>query len=1040
MDYSQLSYNPLVESIVEILRTKTQNSNPTFFRLQTNYFLSLVPSMLDIKINSPITGEIPINIYAISTAVSGSGKGFSTNLLEEQVINEFREHFMYEVFPKHAQSKLDLEAIKRAQYLGISQQEAEERLQKEFKSYGAYMFALAEATSPAIKQMRNKIILAKAGCINMIVDECYLPETEILTPTGWKAFKDCNGTETIAQFDAETKEISFVKPNRFISKDYKGDMYHFHSKKSFDFHITSGHEMLIYSSNTKKPAKKFPSEVTTGYSINTTGFSSINSNSTLTDQLRLAIAIQADGTLRYDGKCAEIGFMKQRKINEFSNLLQRLGIVATSRVDSRGYKIWNLKKEHLLGIKLSKNLNEILPPLDLVSRQFAKDVLDEIIKWDGSIQKDKPYLQRYTNKYKHNVDIVCAYAVLAGYKAKVYSNKKQGYTGGYYCHWNTQHSGLHQLNKLNGDSFTEPQREKYSYEGKVYCFTVPKGNLVLRHNNIVFMGSNCGFNFDKVIDALKDFLELYDKGLIKNKLTKNTDTSTRFQELVGKTPTNLLMFGTPSKLLDGGATEDKFFEFLESGYARRSFFASAPKESSVVDFTPEELYKRLTASNQEQEIKKISRKLLALCQPQLIGSIIEVPESVGIELLKYRIDCENRAKELPDHKEVYRAELSHRYFKALKLAGAYCFLRGSLQMSIDDLHQAIRFAEDSGEALRQMLEREKPYERLAKYIGSLNGKEITQVDLTTNLPFYKGSNVSKNEMMNMAIAYGYINNILIKKTFRDGVELFTGESLQETNLEKIICAYSDDFANGYENVEVDWFKDFDTLLPEAGFNWTNHHCIDGHRAEKDMIEGFNCIVLDVDGGISLQTVQTLLKDYEYIIHTTKRHQVTDEHGNCNDRFRIIIPTNYVLKLDSDDFKQFMKNVAQWCPFELDEQTFQRSRKWACYEHTTILKNNGKLFDVLPFIPRTSREAEYKKSQVTLQNLNAIERWFANRMVNGDRNNTLAKYGFMLLDNGFTPVEILDKLTQFNSKLDNPLDVSEIETTIIQSINNRYKEM
>lgn len=721
MDYSQLSYNPLVESIVEILRTKTQNSNPTFFRLQTNYFLSLVPSMLDIKINSPITGEIPINIYAISTAVSGSGKGFSTNLLEEQVINEFREHFMYEVFPKHAQSKLDLEAIKRAQYLGVSQQEAEERLQKEFKSYGAYMFALAEATSPAIKQMRNKIILAKAGCINMIVDEC-------------------------------------------------------------------------------------------------------------------------------------------------------------------------------------------------------------------------------------------------------------------------------------------------------------------------------GFNFDKVIDALKDFLELYDKGLIKNKLTKNTDTSTRFQELVGKTPTNLLMFGTPSKLLDGGATEDKFFEFLENGYARRSFFASAPKESSVADFTPEELYKRLTASNQEQEIKKISRKLLALCQPQLIGSIIEVPEPVGIELLKYRIDCENRAKELPDHKEVYRAELSHRYFKVLKLAGAYCFLRGSLLMSIDDLHQAIRFAEDSGEALRQMLEREKPYERLAKYIGSLNGKEITQVDLTTNLPFYKGSNASKNEMMNMAIAYGYINNILIKKTFRDGVELFTGESLQETNLEKIICAYSDDFANGYENVEVDWFKDFDTLLPEAGFNWTNHHCIDGHRAEKDMIEGFNCIVLDVDGGISLQTVQNLLKDYEYIIHTTKRHQVTNEHGNCNDRFRIIIPTNYILKLDSDEFKQFMKNVAQWCPFELDEQTFQRSRKWACYEHTTILKNNGKLFDVLPFIPRTSREAEYKKSQVTLQNLNAIERWFANRMLIGDRNNNLAKYGFMLLDNGFTPVEILDKLTQFNSKLDNPLDVSEIETTIIQSINNRYKEI
>lgn len=720
MDYTQYAYNPLAESIVEILRTKTQNSNPTFFRLQTNYYLSLVPSMLDIKINSPITGEIPINMYAISTAVSGSGKGFSTNLLEEHVLNEFREHFMYEVFPKHAQSKLDLEAIKRAQYLNISPQEAEDRLNKEFKSYGSFMFSLSEATSPAIKQMRNMIILAKAGCINTIVDEI-------------------------------------------------------------------------------------------------------------------------------------------------------------------------------------------------------------------------------------------------------------------------------------------------------------------------------GFNFEKITEVLKDFLELYDKGLIKNKLTKNTDTSTRYQELVGKTPTNLLMFGTPSKLLDGGTTEDKFFEFLESGYARRSFFASAPKESSIANFTPEELYKRLTSTNQDAELNKISRRLAKLCQPQLIGSIIDVPEPVGIELLKYRIDCENRAKEIPDHKEVYRAELSHRYFKALKLAGTYCFLRGSLQMSIDDLHEAIRFAEDSGESLRQMLDREKPYERLAKFIGSLNGKEITQVDLTTNLPFYKGSISAKNEMMNMAIAYGYINNIIIKKTFRDGVELFTGESLQETNLENIICAYSDDFANGYENVEIDWNKDFDTLLPESGFNWTNHHCIDGHRAEKDMKEGFNCIVLDVDGGVSLQAAQNLLKDYEYLIHTTKRHQVTDENGKCNDRFRIIIPTNYILKLNAEEFKLFMQNVSQWCPFELDSQTFQRSRKWACYENTAIYKNSGKSFDVLPFIPRTSREAEYKKSQMSMQNLTAIERWFANEMSDGNRNNSFAKYGFMLLDNGFTPTEILNKLLELNNKLSNPLEPTELETTVFTSIKNRYTE-
>lgn len=721
MDYSSFTYNPLVESIVEILRTKTQNSNPTFFRLQANYFLSLVPSMLDIKVDTPITGEVPINMFAISVANSGSGKGFSTNLLEEQILGEFREHFMYEVFPKFAQSRLDLEAIKRAQYLGISQTEAEEKLNKEFKSYGAFKFSFSEATTPAIKQFRNKLILAKAGCVNLLIDEI-------------------------------------------------------------------------------------------------------------------------------------------------------------------------------------------------------------------------------------------------------------------------------------------------------------------------------GFNLDKNYEPLIAFLELYDKGLIKDKLTKNTETSTRYQELVGKTPTNLLMFGTPSKLLDGGAVEEKFFELLEAGYARRSFFASSTKSSTITEFTPEELYQRLTAVNQDAEIKRISGQMVRLCQAGLIGSVVTVPENVAIELLRYRIDCENRAQDIPEHKDVYRAELAHRYFKALKLAAAYTFLRGSLDMSIDDLHQAIRFAEDSGESLRQMLEREKPYERLAKFIGSLDGKEVTQVDLTTNLPFYKGSVSAKNELMNMAIAYGYKNNILIKKTFRDGIELFTGESLKETDLSRIICAYSDDYAEGYENVEIDWKKDFDTLLPEGGFNWTNHHTKNGHRSEKDMEEGFNCVVLDVDGGISLQAVQNLLSDYEYIIHTTKRHQVPDEHGETKDRFRIILPTNYVLKLDAEEFKQFMENVAQWCPFELDEGTFQRSRKWACTAGTTIYKNSGQLFDVLPFIPRTSRESEYRKAQVSLQNLTALERWFASRMQDGSRNNTFAKYGFMLLDNGFTPDEILEKLYQLNDKIDNPLDESEIQSTVFTSIKNRYKEI
>ena len=81
----------------------------------------------------------------------------------------------------------------------------------------------------------------------------------------------------------------------------------------------------------------------------------------------------------------------------------------------------------------------------------------------------------------------------------------------------------------------------------------------LRHKLLL---ANCGsinLQIDEIgsnligsVDVLTLFLELYDQGIVKQKLTKNTAENQRGEELDGKTPTNMLLFGTPAKLLDGG--------------------------------------------------------------------------------------------------------------------------------------------------------------------------------------------------------------------------------------------------------------------------------------------------------------------------------------------------------------------------------------------------------------------------------------------------------------------------------------------------------
>ena len=53
--------------------------------------------------------------------------------------------------------------------------------------------------------------------------------------------------------------------------------------------------------------------------------------------------------------------------------------------------------------------------------------------------------------------------------------------------------------------------------------------------------------------------------------------------------------------------------------------------------------------------------------------------------------------------------------------------------------------------------------KLAKYIANV-GIEVTHADLNEALPFYKSGVAARNEMMTMAQAWGYKQNILIKKS------------------------------------------------------------------------------------------------------------------------------------------------------------------------------------------------------------------------------------------------------------------------------------
>lgn len=550
--------------------------------------------------------------------------------------------------------------------------------------------------------------------------------------------------------------------------------------------------------------------------------------------------------------------------------------------------------------------------------------------------------------------------------------------------------------------------------------------------SINFQVDEIGLNLISSTEVLTVFLELFDQGKTKLKLTKSTVDNQRGEDIDGKTPANMLLFGTPSKLLDGSAVEDQFWAFMETGYARRCLFGHGEHKPQDQDgLSPKEIYQKLIQPSNNAAIHKWSTHFHKLADPDMFGWKMQMDDDVAIKLLTYKIECEREADLLPQFDEIRKAELSHRYFKVLKIAGTFAFIDESSEVEMDHLMSAILLVEESGESFKRIMNRPKSYVRLAKYIAEV-GTPITQSDLVETLPFYSGTNARRNDMMNLATAWGYKNHIIIKKTFTDGIEFFTGETLQETNLDEVIVSYSDNFAYNYLCEKVP-FSELHTLTQADGMHWCNHHFKNGHRHDENAIPGFNMVVVDCDGDVSLATVHELLKDYTYLTYTTKRH--TEEEN----RFRLILPINYRLELDQEDYREFMNQVMAWLPFPTDTAANQRAKKWMTHEGGIHHYNEGKLLDALDFIPKTSRNEAHKKQFQELESLDNLERWFAQRIAQGNRNNQMIKYALALVDGGMDLVQVSAQVHAFNAKLNNALPDDEIDTTILKTVAKRIQK-
>lgn len=260
--------------------------------------------------------------------------------------------------------------------------------------------------------------------------KCFHPDTEVLTRTGWKKILMLSPNEEIMQAIPGLNckvDLEWVVPTEVYSGVHpSGELFHLHNE-GMDLRVTPDHRMLGWGNN-GKPATIMP------ISMNTTprywanaGMSSsgwIEIDETL---LRLAVALQADGTIT-EWKQVNWGFYKQRKIDRLRALLEKAGIPYNQTTASNGSNpdvtLFHLKKvdsAQLINLLEDKKLPWWW--LDLTS-ELREAVLEEAAYWDSTIIS-KHY--SYFSVPHINIDVLQALAAITNRKSRaVYDKPNNG--------------------------------------------------------------------------------------------------------------------------------------------------------------------------------------------------------------------------------------------------------------------------------------------------------------------------------------------------------------------------------------------------------------------------------------------------------------------------------------------------------------------------------------------------------------------------------------------------------------------------------------
>lgn len=360
-----------------------------------------------------------------------------------------------------------------------------------FSSFDTYLAPFVRYDKLSYKEVKQRMqefiynmnVPTRVGC------QCVSEDTQILTPDGWKGYKDISKGTVIKTYNLETGKIENQEATSVFKSEYKGVMYNLKNRIQ-DQLISPNHRVVrkLFNSDkyTLEPIEKVM-ELKSPFIIPVSGENSNKVGKITDEQIKLMAWVISEGSIEKEGaKRISIYQSKIRNPKKYREIVELLSHFNFTFTEAETTGFGKPVKMLRLDAKSSKAVMKWFG-----SETDIKFITKSLLNLDGT--QSRLFLDTYlkgdgfegckiTTSDKEILDGLQVLAVNAGYGFTVLERKPT-----------IGKKDLYVLRLIKHKETYIKEVKKINYEGVIWCPHTVNETIIARRNGKVFITGNTPF-------------------------------------------------------------------------------------------------------------------------------------------------------------------------------------------------------------------------------------------------------------------------------------------------------------------------------------------------------------------------------------------------------------------------------------------------------------------------------------------------------------------------------------------------------------------